>query len=210
MVLPSGLDRQMEGCGEGWLQYHVLRIGGVGTMRERSCPVQLQNQLLGGRREGTEGVFPYKQSPMAWRKMAFHLSVVLLGGIAKGRQGSLAKWGQRINDFSAKLGRDAHKGNVGVHHYCFLLGQRVGEDGRRMLRGYPGWGLWAWPCLTQGTDGSHCNPLSYGESLRQKQEEKQLGGGTAQSRPPPKMEKIQTEPKVERKGAASGGRIGPS
>lgn len=107
--------------------------------------------------------------------MAFHLSVVLLGGIAKGRQGSLAKWGQRINDFSARLGRDAHKGNVGVHHYCFLLGQRVGEDGRRMLRGYPGWGLWAWPCLTQGTDGSHCNPLSYGESLRQKQEEKQMG-----------------------------------
>lgn len=141
--------------------------------------------------------------------MAFQLSVVLLGGIAKGRQGSLAKWGQRINDFSARLGRDAHKGNVGVHHYCFLLGQRVGEDGRRMLRGYPGWGLWAWPCLTQGTDGSHCNPLSYGESLRQKQEEKQLGGGTAQSRPLPRWKKFKQNPKWKGRGRQVEGGSGP-
>lgn len=164
-------------CAQNWR--------GGGDERERPCPVQLQNQLLGGRGEGTEGVFPSKQSPMAWRKMAFHLSVVLLGGIAKGRQGSLAKWGQRINDFGARVGRDAQKGNVGVHHYCFLLGQRVGEDDRRRLRGYLGWGLWAWPRPTQGAGGSHCKPLSYGESLRQKQEEKQLGGGAAQSHAPP-------------------------
>lgn len=49
-----------------------------------SCRARLR-----GRAEGEEGVFLSKQPPMAWRKMALHLSVVLLGGRARGRLGKV-------------------------------------------------------------------------------------------------------------------------
>lgn len=79
MVLPRGIDRQMEGWGQGRLQYRVLRIRGVRAMREVvPCPAA-QNQAKGHRGGEKKGVFPSKHSPMAWRKIAFHLSVVLLG-----------------------------------------------------------------------------------------------------------------------------------
>lgn len=66
---------------------------------------------------------------------------------------------QRRNDFGARVGREAQKGNVGVHHYCFLLGQRVREGGQEDAGGMPRMGLWVWPRPTQGAGGSHCNPL---------------------------------------------------
>lgn len=89
--------------------------------------------------------------------MAFHLSVVLLGGIARRGEG-LAKWGQRRNDFGARVGRDAQKGNVGVHHYCFLLGQRLGEGSRRMLEGAQDGGSGPGPTPTKVQVGATATP----------------------------------------------------
>lgn len=52
------------------------------------CPAQLQNQAKGHMGGGEEGVFPSQQSPMAWRKMVLHLSVILLrvGVIVRGER----------------------------------------------------------------------------------------------------------------------------
>lgn len=69
MVLPSGLDRQMEGCGEGWLQYHVLRIGGVGTMRERSVlPCPAAEPAAGGQKGGDRGGLSLQTVPHGLEK----------------------------------------------------------------------------------------------------------------------------------------------
>jgi len=73
---PQGWTDRWKAAGSWGLQYRVLRIGG-GGMRERPCLAQLQNWAK-GHKGGGGGVFPSKQSPMAWRKRALHLSVILL------------------------------------------------------------------------------------------------------------------------------------
>lgn len=78
-------------------------------------------------------------------------------GIARRGEG-LAKWGQRRNDFGARVGRDAQKGNVGVHHYCFLLGQRLGEGSRRMLEGAQDGGSGPGPTPTKVQVGATATP----------------------------------------------------
>lgn len=61
--------------------------------------------------------------------------------------GRLGKVGdERRNDSDARVGWAAQKGDVGVHRYCFLLGQRVGGGQEDAGEGaYPGRELWAWP-----------------------------------------------------------------
>lgn len=74
---PPGRTDRWKAAGSWGLQYRVLRIGGAGV-RERPRLARLQNRAK-GIKEGEGGVvFPSKQSPMAWRKMALHLSVILL------------------------------------------------------------------------------------------------------------------------------------
>lgn len=70
----------------------------------------------------------------------------------------MAKWGERRNDFGARVRRDAQKGNVGVHHYCFLLGQRVGEGSRRMLEGAQDGGSGPGPTPTKVQVGATATP----------------------------------------------------
>lgn len=73
----------------------------------------------------------------------------------------LGKAEQRRNDFGARVGKEAQKGNVGVHHYCFLLGQRFREGGRRMLGGCLGWGSGSGPAPPKVQVGATAT-LSYG------------------------------------------------
>lgn len=127
MGLPGGTDRQMEGCREGEATVPCAQNWKGGGNERGPAPPNRRTRPRGiGERE--EGVLPSKQSPMAWRETALHLSVILLGE-QLGEEGRLGKVEQRRNGFGARVGREAQKGNVGVHHYCFLLGQRAREWG---------------------------------------------------------------------------------
>lgn len=126
--------------------------------------------------EGKRGL-SFQTLPHGLEKNGLSSVCCIAQGIARGGEG-LAKWGQRRNDFGARVGRDAQKGNVDVHHYCFLLGQRVGEGSRRMLE-VPRMGALG---LAPPQPRCRWEPLQppllwLWESLRQKQEEKQLEGG---------------------------------
>lgn len=90
-ILPSGIDRWQAGgkkeatvlCAQNWTS------GGNETGPALpSCRTRPR-----GIGETEEGIFPSQQSPMAWRKMVLHLSVILLraGGIVRGREGGLAR-----------------------------------------------------------------------------------------------------------------------
>lgn len=76
---PQG-DRQTDGrlgAGEATVPC-AQNSRGEGNERGRALP-SCAEPGQGAYRRGEKGVFPFKHSPMAWRKMAFHLSVVLLG-----------------------------------------------------------------------------------------------------------------------------------
>lgn len=78
MVLPSGIDRQMEGCREGEATVPCAQNRRGGGNERGPAPPNCRTRPRGiGERE--EGGLPSKQSPMAWREMALHLSVILLG-----------------------------------------------------------------------------------------------------------------------------------
>lgn len=114
--LPSGTDRQMEGCREGEAAVPCAQNGRGGGNERGPPPPAPPNRRTRppGVGEREEGVLPSKQPPMAWREMALHLSVILLGE-QLGEEGRLGKVEQRRNDFGARVGREAQKGNVGVY-----------------------------------------------------------------------------------------------
>ena len=205
------------------------RLGGAGgystvcselegrEMRERERPVLPSCRArLRGRAEGEEGVFLSKQPPMAWRKMALHLSVVLLGGRARGRGGGLARCGQRRDDLGCQGGKGCPERGRG----CTPLllppraksrggGQEDAGEGAVPMMGALGLVLLHPRCRWEPLQ----RPLLWPwESLRQKQEEKQLEGGVRlQAVPRPrKWRKFKRKPDWKGKGVASGGGGGGS
>lgn len=106
---------------------------------------------------------------------------------------------QRRNDFGVRVGRDAQKGNVGVHHYCFLLGQRVGEGGRRMLgRGAPRMGALglAPPHPRCRWEPLQPSPMAVG-IIKAETRGEAAGRRGCSSELSPQMDKIQRKPDVE-------------
>lgn len=114
----------------------------------------------------------------------------------------------------ARVGRAAQKGDVHVHCYCFLLGQRVMKGVRRMLEGGGAQEGGSGPGRTPHNVkvGATANPSPTAMGIIKAETRGEAAGrrGVVQSHPP-KMEKTQTEPKVEgeRDGKPRGGSGSP-
>lgn len=117
----------------------------------------------------------------------------------------MAKWRQRRNDFGAKVGRDAQKGKVGVHHYCFLLGQRVGEGGRRTLGDAHNGGSRPGPTPPKVQVEATANPSPMAVGLIKAETRGEAAGRRGCSlEPSPQRRKFKWNPKWKGKRVASG------
>lgn len=107
-------------------------------MRQAPAPSGCKTRLKGIR--GRRGIFPFQQSPMAWKKNGLASVCRIAQGLARGR--GLARQGDK-GEIPLVPGWEGlpRTGDVGIHHYCFLLGQKEGarvgvwKGVRRTLRG---------------------------------------------------------------------------
>lgn len=114
--------------------------------------VQLQNQAEGRGEEGERGSFLPNSPPWLgekWPCICLPYCSGLAGGEGEDWQGRDGGEIILVTEWTEGLPRNE---NEGIHHYCFLLGQKVGgcdqsvEGGvwRTLERGVqPGWGFWA-------------------------------------------------------------------
>lgn len=117
----------MEGCREGEATVPCAQ-NGRGGGHERGPALSNRRTRPRGIGEREEGVLPSEQSPVAWRETALHLSVILLGEWL-GEEGEAWQGGTEERWLWCQGREGGPEGNVGVRHYCFLLGRRAREWG---------------------------------------------------------------------------------
>lgn len=119
------VDRQMEGWGSGGYSTVCSELGGQAMNEIGPCPIWLQNQTE-EHKEGGGGGLSFSTVPHGLeKKMALHLSVVLLRDQlgAEAWQGR----GQRRSSFGARVGRVAQ--DAGCGYTPLLLPPRAKGEG---------------------------------------------------------------------------------